>query len=947
MRRWRSIALLLGASAISLAGLSVRPSQPPPPITIRPAPKPSASIRAFNLKAGWLLQLSIEQQGVDLYIRVLGPDGSEIFQVDSPTGTSGSEEVFLLAEASGEYRIAVEGGGPYRARVAALRPASNRDRRNAAAEKIYHQARVLTKTGQGRTRLESMFVSAAGVWAALGLPQREADAWDRIGRLRSSAADWRGAQEAWRRSRRLYRKAGARRFEALMFDRLAGAFWEAGNLEEASQAWAESVPLWRDLKEPDNEAASANRVCQMAHLRGFAREALDCYERSLRSFRRPEWQAAVRIDQGTLYTSLGELTRALDAYRQALLLLRDPEDREARSAALTQLGNAYLRLGAPHRALPRFQAALNLAREVRDPGAEAVALNGMGLAWQKAGRLDEASLAFRRALAFFQEQGDVSGQGTVWTNLGWLGLARGEARPAQEAFQKAQELSVASGNRQAQVVALSGIAHVERRWGNRIAARDFVERALHVAESLRSDTGAEPSTRVTRGGFPRGGFLVDLLKASYMASRHEDYELLIDLLVESGLDAEALEASERSRARSLSDNLSQDQDALSLPEIQTSVLDRDTVLLEYALGEERSFLWWVTPDGHGRVDLPGRRVLEPAVRRFHEAIKVRPVPGGFAGARRQAAELSRQLLGPVAERIRGKRLLVVAPEILHYVPFEALPDPAFQSDPLIVRHVVDRILSASVLKKLRERQAARKPPEGRLAAVGDPASSDSDDRLPAGTKGYGDAEGRLPRLPDTARELRDILRLARSAQPGAKTVSATGFEATRDLVMRGALGSFSDLHFAAHGLLDTERPERSAILLSRFDARGRRREGRLTAEDVRGLDLPADLVVLSACQTALGRDMRGEEPMGLTHAFLTAGASGVVVSLWSVEDRATAVLMERFYRGLLVDGLPPAEALRQAQLALWRDPRWSAPFYWAGFVVEGDGLNKTRAGGSP
>jgi CHAT domain-containing protein/tetratricopeptide (TPR) repeat protein len=888
-----------------------------------------ASIRAFHLKAGWLLHLSIEQQGVDLYVRVIGPDGSEIFQVDSPTGTSGSEEVFLVAGIPGEYRIAVEGGGPYRARVAALRPASVRDRRNAEAEKVYHQARVLAKKGGERPRLERMFLAAAGAWAVLGRREREADAWDRIGRLRSGAADLNGAQEAWSRSWKLYHQAGARRREALILDNLALAFWESGKLEEAQEAWSESVPIWRGLKDPDNEAASANRVCQMVQLRGYAREALDCYERSLRSFRQPERQAVVRVDQGTLYTSLGELTRALDAYGKALPLLRDPKDREARSAALTQLGNVYLRLGAPHRALPRFQAALNLAREIRDPQAEAVALNGMGLAWQKAGKLDETSLPFRRALALFRKQGDVSGQGTVWTNLGWLGLARGETRLALDAFQNALELSAASGNRHAQAVALAGMARVERRQGNRIAARDRVERALRVAESLRHDVGAEPSTRVSRGGF-----LVDLLKASYLASRQEDHEFLIELLIESGLDAEALEASERSRARSLSDNLS-DQSALSLPEIQASVLDRDTVLLEYALGEERSHLWWVTPDGHGRVDLPGRSVLEPAVRKVHEAVMAR------------AAELSRMLLGPVADRIRGKRLLVVAPEILHYAPFEALPDPSAPSDPLIARHIVNRLPSASVLKKLRKRQAERKAPAGLLSAVGDPVSGDSDDRLPAGTKGYGDAEGRLPRLPDAGREVRDILKLARSAHPAAKVVSAAGFEATRDLVLGGALGDSSMIHLAAHGLLDAERPERSALLLSRFDARGRRREGRLTAGDVRGLDLPADLVVLSACQTALGRDLRGEGPMGLTHAFLSAGASGVVVSLWSVDDRATAVLMERFYHGLLVGGLPPAEALRQAQLALWRDPRWRDPFYWAGFVLEGDGLNKTRLGGSP
>lgn len=950
MRRWSPIALLLGASAISLAGLNPRPSPPSPP----PAPKPPAPTHAFNLKSGWLLQLSVEQLGVDLIVRVLGPDGAEIFQVDSPTGKSGSEEVFLVAVAPGEYRIVVEGGGPYRARVEALRPASDRDRSNAAAERIYHQARLATKTakqGGERLRLESMFLSAAGVWATLGLRQREADAWDRIGRLRSGAAEWHGAQEAWSRSSRLYREAGARRFEAMMLDSLAHALQDDDKLDEARRAWQESIPIWRDLKDLDNEAASANRICQIEQRQGYARKALECYERSLRSFRQPRLQAVVRIDQGTLYTSLGELTLALDAYKQALPQLRDPKDREIRSAALTQLGNAYLRLGAPHRALPCFQTALSLARQIRDADAEAVALNGMGLAWQKAKRLDDASVPFRRALAIFQERGDASGQGTVWTNLGWLGLARGENRLALDAFQQALKLSAASGNRQAEAVALSGMARIERRQGNRIAARDLVERALRVAESLRSDAGAAPTARLSRGGF-----LVDLLKASYLASRQEDHEFLIALLAESGRDAEALEASERSRARSLSDNLSDNlsgsRDALSLPEIQAAVLDRDTVLLEYALGEDRSHLWWVARDGFGRVDLPGRSVLEPAVRKVHEAMKVRPVRGLVAPAmqRLRGAELSRQLLGPVADRIRGKRLLVVAPEILHYVPFEALPDPSFPSEPLIARHAVSRIPSASVLKKLLDRRAGRAGrtlPGRLLSTLGDPVSSDSDDRLPAGTPGYGDAEGRLPRLPDAGREVRDILKLARSAHPEAKIGSATGFEATRGLALGGALGSSSIIHLAAHGLLDADRPERSALLLSRFDARGGHREGRLTAEDVRGLDLSADLVVLSACQTALGRDLRGEGPMGLTHAFLSAGASGVVVSLWSVDDRATAVLMERFYRGLLVDGLPPGEALRQAQLALWRDPEWSAPFYWAGFVLEGDSLNKTRFGGSP
>jgi CHAT domain-containing protein/Tfp pilus assembly protein PilF len=687
-------------------------------------------------------------------------------------------------------------------------------------------------------------------------------------------------------------------------------------------------------EEAEDEAARANRICQTRHLLGYFQEALICYERSFGRFRLPEHKAVVRIDQGTLYTSLGELTHALDSFREALPFLRDPGSRRIRIAALAQLGNAYVRLGATRRAARYFRTALSLARQIQDPQSEAVTLNGLGLAWQRAGRLDQASEPFHRALALFRELGDVSGQGTVWTNLGWLELAQGEARLARDAFQEALELSTASGNRQAKVVALAGMARVEHRRGNRTAARKLVDRALRASESLRSDTGLS-----------RGGFLADLLKASYLDSRQEDHEFLIDLLAESGRDAEALEAIERSRARSLSDNLPGARD-ISLAEIQSDLLDPDTVLLEYAPGEDKTHLWWITRDDHGRVELPGRSELEPAIRRVHEAVRVRPVRG-LPSSRLRGAELSRQLLGPVAGRIQGKALLIVAPDILHSVPFEALPDPSNPSAPLIVGHAVDRIPSASVFRKLRDRRAGRKAPAGLLSAVGDPVSCDSDDRLPAGARGYGDAEGRLPPLPAAGREVRVILKLARSAYPGAKIVSATGFEATRSQVVGGALAGFSIAHLAAHGLVDPERPERSALLLARFDAQGRRQQGRLTAEDVRRLDLPADLVVLSACQTALGRDFRGEGPMGLTHAFLSAGASGVVVSLWSVDDRATAVLMEQFYRGLLVGALPPAEALRQAQLALWRDPEWSAPFYWAGFVLEGDGLNKTVSGGSP
>jgi CHAT domain-containing protein len=128
-------------------------------------------------------------------------------------------------------------------------------------------------------------------------------------------------------------------------------------------------------------------------------------------------------------------------------------------------------------------------------------------------------------------------------------------------------------------------------------------------------------------------------------------------------------------------------------------------------------------------------------------------------------------------------------------------------------------------------------------------------------------------------------------------------------------------------VVDTARPERSGIVL---------RDGLLRAGEIRGLRLPAELVVLSACRTALGREMRGEGLVGLTHGFLRAGAERLVVSLWSVDDEATAELMGRFYRGMLREGLPAGRALREAQLSLRREPRWQAPYYWAAFTFQGE-----------
>jgi CHAT domain-containing protein len=226
------------------------------------------------------------------------------------------------------------------------------------------------------------------------------------------------------------------------------------------------------------------------------------------------------------------------------------------------------------------------------------------------------------------------------------------------------------------------------------------------------------------------------------------------------------------------------------------------------------------------------------------------------------------------------------------------------------------------------RSAADGPAE---AVPSEDASSARLDRMLRSAAGAR-APTTLSRLPFSREEAQAILSLA----PRDASLEATGFRATRELATGGELPAYRIVHFATHGLLNAESPDLSGLVLSLVDEVGRRRDGVVRLRDVQRMKLSADLVVLSGCQTALGKEISGEGLVGLTRGFLHAGARNVVASLWRVDDLATAELMKRFYGPMLRDGKPAAAALRQAQIEMSRTKRWSAPFYWAGFVIQGD-----------
>jgi CHAT domain-containing protein len=374
---------------------------------------------------------------------------------------------------------------------------------------------------------------------------------------------------------------------------------------------------------------------------------------------------------------------------------------------------------------------------------------------------------------------------------------------------------------------------------------------------------------------------------------------------------------------------------LSAAQIQEQ-LDARSVLLQYALGSPRSFAWVVTRDSLQVVELGDREAIESAARRVYENLKTYRSEGSSDTQATLLDELSGLVLAPVAPFIGAgrQRVIVAADGALGYIPFAVLPFArAGDGAPLLDAFEVVNVPSMSAAAAQRRRVAAVPPKT--LAVFADPVFAATDPRLGSGLPDLASRlvspAAQLERLPATGAEADAIAALV---APESRLV-VLGFDANREHVLDAPLSDYRIVHFATHGLVDSRYPGLSALAFSQFDMAGRPRDGMLRLQDVYSLDLNADFVVLSGCETALGREIRGEGLIGLANGFLYAGARNLVVSLWQVPDRATAELMTRFYGHVLRDALSPAEALRRAQRSIAAERRWSDPYFWGAFVVLG------------
>lgn len=716
--------------------------------------------------------------------------------------------------------------------------------------------------------------------------------------------------------------------------------------------------------ESPGEAAAYNNLGLAYRLLGDLDAAREHFKHALHRYRaagnrRQEATAAGNLAE--ILSSSPEPREALRHASRALALSREVEDPAGEARALGILGMVQLQLGEESEALDIHLSALEIARGLRRPLQEVEARRKLGATYARLGDLAEGFSQVNRALAILRNLGETAGTYPILFEVAELERRLGRPRAALRSMEEGLELLESLRGRVArqELRASLGARHhssyeayidLLMELHRREPGLGFAAEALAASERARArgllDLLTEAGAEVRKGAQREW-----LLRERQLRQRLNDSELhRRRLLAEgdaghrlastareiAGLVRELQEVEARIRLENPRHAALTQPKPLSVRQIQ-ELLDPGTVLLEYSLGETRSVVWAVSTNSLESRELPPRAEVEALARRVFE-LASRPSPGPLGiQLELETARLSQMLLAPVGELLTRQRLWVVSDGALRYIPFALLPEPTADGggkNLLANRRSILHLPSASVLAEQQHRVSRRALAPAGLAVLADPVFELNDPRLrQVQSSGAARETGanRFRRLPFSRQEAKAI---AAFVSP-AESFLALDFEASRETLMAPALSNYRILHIATHGILNSHHPELSGLVLSRFDAEGQPRDGFVRAHEIYNLDLPAELVVLSACRTALGKEIRGEGLVGLTHAFLYAGAARVLVSLWDVHDEATAKLMEHFYRGLLQSGLPPEVALREAQIAVRREPRWRPPYFWAGFILQG------------
>jgi CHAT domain-containing protein/23S rRNA A2030 N6-methylase RlmJ len=856
------------------------------------------------------------------------------------------------------------------------------------ANTLNHLAMAYSWTGDSLRALEYM-ERVVSIEHVMHEPMKESTILGNMCVMRRTLGHLKKALELCTAAVAIKREIGDQSGLASVTDGLGSVYGSFGDYQKALDRYQEARAIRKKLGEAESEAMTVSNIGWAYGQLGEYEKALDYYSQAVEPLRKAQSKyglAQLFTNMGVNWGKFGDYRKALDFHLQSLEFRSEIDDPSGKGVTVNNIANAYEHLGEKQKALENYVEAVRLLRAAKYSRQLTSALKSLGVFYRNEGQLDKAFENLNEARTISATTGDRANEAIALSELARLEFAKGNLTEAlkliEQAITATESLRVNLKSQQLRASFLASVrqyyefeTEVLMRLHQQNPAENFAAAALQVSEKSRArsllELLREARAELRQGVDPSLIQRESVLRQSIADKAEQQTRLLSGKPTEEQklgaskeIDALTTEYDQvQTRIRQTSPRYAAlvQPAPLNVEAIQKHLLDENTLLLEYALGEQKSFVWAVTPDSVKTFELPGRATIEQEAKRFYQLLtepgtsvlnetlaqRKERLDHAESDFPKAAANLSRMLLQPLAAELKQKRLVIVADGVLQYLPFSALT-LTDGGRPLIVDHEIVTLPSASVLAVLREELEQRKPASKLLAVLADPVFSANDSRLgqatkiaePANHSAATDVQrsaiesglGGLVRLRFSRQEAEEIARLA----GGKRNLKALDFSASRSLVTKDNLSDYRIVHFATHGLINNQNPDLSGVVLSLVDEQGRPQNGFLRLYDIYNLKLDADLVVLSACQTALGKDIKGEGLVGLTRGFMYAGAPRVVASLWRIDDRATADIMKRFYEAMLKDGMRPAAALRAAQISMSQDKRWHSPHYWAAFTLQGE-----------
>lgn len=785
-----------------------------------------------------------------------------------------------------------------------------------------------------------------------------------LGGISEGEGDLAQAEHYWVEALKIYEKWVPSGVDiSWVINNLGTCRWYVGDYEEAQGYYRRALRLFRHLQHTSPKADPSlqldvgiilHNLGTTAKCRGDFQAARKYYAEALAAENNAVPDGLDVADTlarlGEVAYDEGHIEQARDYVQQALEIYRRVGIRTGYLAiTLKVLGDIEKSAGNLAAAKDSYQQALKIRRDLA-PGtvAETNSLAALASLAHQEQRLDDAAQLYQRAIEVSESVIERSG-GTDQTRARFRSeyeqyykdyiavlLDQNKWEDALQVFERLRARSLLEMLSRAQVTAANGVdpALLARKKQLQESMAAASDRRIRVATANHHDSSLQAIDEEIHG-LVRNYQQVE----TEIAAKNPEYGTLTP------------------------------SKPITVHELQNQVLDSDTVLLEYDLSPKQSHVWAVTTSSLRVYALAQEQEIDAIARKAYGLLTARnsgPIeswPRTDEALSETLDRLSRQVLDPVKEELSKKRIVVVPDGMLHYIPFSALTSTqsthTLHREPLVIGHELIALPSASVLTIIRNNNSHRPAPENFLAVLADPVFSSSDPRVQRLSRGKQSvlhdtnevdtqdieylkratrdiAQGRkgaaLPRLLFSRGEAQRIVRNI----PTKRRLIALDFDANRTLATNPELGKYRIVHFATHAFLDERYPEATGLVLSLVDQRGRSQQGFLSLADIYNLRLPVDMVVLSGCDTGLGKLVKGEGFLGLTRGFMYAGASRVLASLWEVDDEATAAMMGAFYDELEAKHQAPATALRNAQQKMLRSARWKSPYYWAAFELQGD-----------